>query len=144
MKVTIGFICVGNSCRSQMAEGFTKHYGERIFKVYSAGTHPSFMVSSDAVAVMNEKNIDIGTQYPKSLGDIPDELDILVTMGCEVECPYLPAGHMEDWGIDDPVGMSLSEFRGIRDIIENKVIELVDLAKDSDSKENFFDKLKQR
>jgi arsenate reductase len=144
MKVTIGFICVGNSCRSQMAEGLANHYGVGLFKVYSAGTHPAAIVSPDTVAVMQEQDIDISMQYPKSLGDIPGELDVLITMGCGVECPYLPAGHREDWGIEDPVGMRLPEFRRIRDIIEKKVLELVELAKDSESKEIFFNKLKQR
>jgi arsenate reductase len=144
MKVSIGFICVGNSCRSQIAEGFANYYGGEVFEVYSAGTHPAAMVSPDAVAVMKEKNIDIGKQYPKSLAEIPGELDVLITMGCGVECPYLPADYREDWGIEDPVGMTLSEFRRIRDIIEKKVLEVVDLAKDSEGKEIFLDKLKQR
>ena len=99
MKATVGFICVGNSCRSQMAEGFANHYGNQVFKVYSAGTHPAMMVSPDTVAVMKEENIDISKQYPKSLGAIPDKLNVLITMGCGVECPYLPADHREDWGI---------------------------------------------
>lgn len=144
MRATVGFICVGNSCRSQMAEGFTHYYGDEIFKVYSAGTNPASMVSPDAVDVMKEKNIDISMQYPKSLSEIPGELDVLITMGCGVKCPYLPADHREDWGIEDPIGMPLPEFRRIRDIIEKKVLELVDVAKNSDTKEGFFDKLKKR
>ena len=107
MKVTIGFVCIGNSCRSQMAEGFARHFGSRIFEVYSAGTHPAYMVYPDAVEVMKEKGIDISMQYPKSLSGIPAGLDVLITMGCGVECPYLPAGHREDWGIADPVGLPL-------------------------------------
>ena len=127
-----------------MAEGFANHYGDRIFKVYSAGTHPAFMVSRDTVQVMKEKDIDISMNFPKSLGEIPDGLDILITMGCGVECPYLQACHREDWEIEDPVGLPLSEFRRIRDIIEAKVLEIVKLAKDSGSKEIFLNKLKQR
>ena len=127
-----------------MAEGFANHYGNQVFKVYSAGTHPAMMVSPDAVAVMKEENIDISKQYPKSLDAIPDKLNVLITMGCGVECPYLPADHREDWGIEDPVGMKLSEFRRIRDIIEEKVVELVVLANESESKADFINKLKQR
>ena len=131
MKASIGFICIGNSCRSQMAEGFARHYGDDVLEVYSAGTHPAYVVSQEAVEVMKEKGIDISFQYPKSLKDIPERLDVIVTMGCGVECPCLPAHHMEDWGIEDPVGMSLADFRRIRDIIYEKVMRLVKIAGNS-------------
>jgi len=141
MKATIGFICIGNSCRSQMAEGFANEHGKDLFKVYSAGTHPAATVSPDAVEAMKEKGIDISMQYPKSLGEIPGGLDVLITMGCGVECPYLPAGFREDWGIEDPVALPLSGFRRIRDIIEKKVLELIKIAGDSATKEEFLEKL---
>ena len=83
----------------------------------------------------------IRMQYPKSLGEVPGELDVIITMGCGVECPYLPAGYREDWGIEDPVGLPLSEFRRIRDIIGEKVLELVKIAEASDTKEIFLEKL---
>jgi arsenate reductase len=141
MKVAVGFICIGNSCRSQMAEGFANKHGKEFFEIYSAGTHPAYMVSPDAVEAMKEKGIDISMQYPKSLNEIPGELDILITMGCGVECPYLPAGFREDWGIEDPVGLPLNEFRRIRDIIEKKVMELVEIAGNSATKKVFLEKL---
>ena len=141
MKATLGFICIGNSCRSQMAEGFANMYGNKYFKVYSAGTHPASMVNPDAVEAMKERGIDISMQHPKSLSEIPGELDVLITMGCGVECPYLPAGYREDWGIEDPVGLPISGFRKIRDIIEKKVMELVGAAGDSGTKEEFLEKL---
>lgn len=144
MKATVGFICIGNSCRSQMAEGFANHHGEGIFKVYSAGTHPAAMVNPDAVEAMKEKGIDIGNQYPKSLSEIPGGLDVLITMGCGVECPYFPAHYREDWGIEDPVGLPISEFRRIRDIIEEKVIELASLAKSSKDKDAFIQSMENR
>ncbi|TYB89607.1 MAG: arsenate reductase ArsC [Kosmotoga sp.] len=125
MKYKVAFVCVGNSCRSQMAEGFTKEYGGDILEVYSAGTHPAGRVNSNAVEVMKEKGINISDQYPKLLKDIPENLDILITMGCEVECPYVPSKVREDWDLDDPVGKPLEFFRKIRDIIEVKVKELV-------------------
>jgi len=144
MKVIVGFICIGNSCRSQMAEGFVSHYGKGIFDVYSAGTHPAIMVSPEVLKAMKEKSIDISRQYPKSLDKIPGELDILITMGCGVKCPYIPFGFREDWGIEDPLGLPLYEFRRIRDIIEEKVLDLIKLSIDSDSKESFIEKLKKR
>ncbi len=144
MKATIGFICVGNSCRSQMAEGFANKYASDIFKVYSAGTHPASMVNPHAVEAMKEKDIDISRQYPKPLADIPGELDVIITMGCGVECPYLPAQYREDWGIDDPVGLPVSEFKKIRDIIEENVLELAAAARSSGTREIFIKKLKER
>jgi len=140
-KVSVGFICVGNSCRSQMAEGFARKYADSLFNIYSAGTHPASEVHRYAVEVMKEKGIDISGQYPKHLSDIPAGLDIIITMGCGVECPYVPSKHREDWGIKDPVGMELSDFQMIRDIIEAKVLELVKLAEESQGKEEFLNKL---
>jgi len=144
MRVIIGFICIGNSCRSQMAEGFANHYESRSLEVYSAGTHPAAMVSQDAVLVMKEKGIDISRQYSKGLLDIPQEFDILITMGCGVRCPFLPAHYREDWGIEDPVGLSLEEFRNIRDIIEAKVQSILELIRSSEDKETLMDRLKKR
>ena len=125
-----------------MAEGFANEHGSKFFKVYSAGTHPASMVNPDSIEAMKEKGIDISMQYPKSLGEIPGELDVLITMGCGVECPYIPAGFREDWGIEDPVGLPLTEFRRIRDIIEKKVMVLVEAAGDSPTKEVFLEKLR--
>ncbi|MGC9384628.1 MAG: arsenate reductase ArsC [Kosmotogaceae bacterium] len=125
MKYKVAFVCVGNSCRSQMAEGFAKEYGKDIFEVYSAGTHPAGKVNQNAVEVMKEKGIDISDQYPKLVEDIPEEVDILITMGCEVECPYVISKTREEWNLEDPVGKDIEFFRVIRDIIEVKVKELV-------------------
>jgi len=71
MKVKVAFVCTGNSCRSQMAEGFAKHYGNDVLEVYSAGTQPASEVNPDVITVMKEAGIDISTQKPKSLDDIP-------------------------------------------------------------------------
>lgn len=124
-KLKVGFICVGNSCRSQMAEGFAKHYGKDVLEVYSAGTYPALEVNPNAILVMEEKGIDISFQYPKHIKDIPSRLDVVVTMGCDVECTYIPALYREDWDLGDPAGMSVETFRKIRDKIEKNVINLV-------------------
>lgn len=129
MKQKVAFICVGNSCRSQMAEGFAKHYGSDVLEVYSAGTEPADAVNPDAVLVMKEAGIDISSQYPKLLKDIPPQLDIVVTMGCNVQCPFIPSKHREDWGLEDPVGKPVEEFRKIRDTIGENVKQLVEKIK---------------
>ena len=128
-KLKVGFICVGNSCRSQMAEGFAREYGDDIFEVYSAGTDPAPEVKPNAVKAMAEKDIDISEQYPKLLKEIPGDLDILITMGCNVECPYIPCKFREDWGLDDPAGHSIEVFRETRDVIEEKVKDLIEKVK---------------
>lgn len=129
MKAKVAFVCVANSCRSQMAEGFAKHYGSDVLEVYSAGTNLADKVNPNAVLVMKEVGIDISNQYPKKLDDIPSYIDYLITMGCNVECPYVPCKVREDWGLDDPVGKPLDEFRKVRDQIEKKVIELINRVK---------------
>lgn len=132
MKCKVAFICVGNSCRSQMAEGFAKEYGDDLLEVYSAGTHPADEVKPNAVRVMKEVDIDISDQYPKLLKDIPDKLDILITMGCGVECPFIPCKMRKDWGLDDPVNEPIEVFRETRDIIEKKVQGLIKKVKNGE------------
>jgi arsenate reductase len=129
MSLKVAFVCTGNSCRSQMAEGFARKLGSEVLEVYSAGTHPAAEINQHAIEVMKEAGIDITKQYPKTLDEIPSELDILITMGCGVICPFVPNRHKEDWGLDDPAGKSAQEFRKARDIIEHKVIELVERYK---------------
>ncbi len=129
MKTTVAFICVGNSCRSQMAEGFARHYASDLIDVYSAGTEPTDKVNPHAVLVMEEAGIDISSQYPKLMKDIPAKVDIVITMGCNVICPFIPSKHREDWGLNDPVGKPLEEFRNTRDMIMENVKNLVDRIK---------------
>lgn len=109
-----------------MAEGWAKQLGSDVLEVYSAGTHPTKEVNPNAVAVMKEVGVDIGKQYPKMLEDIPYELDILITMGCGVVCPFVPNKYEENWGLEDPVGKPIEEFRKTRDIIKQKTHELID------------------
>ncbi|MBP2071796.1 arsenate reductase ArsC [Thermoanaerobacterium butyriciformans] len=132
MKVKVAFICVANSCRSQMAEGFAKHLGSDILEAYSAGTKLAERVNPNAVEVMKEVGIDISSHNPKLLDEIPPKVDILITMGCNVECPYIPCKLKEDWGLDDPDGKPIDEFRKTRDIIESKVKELIKRIKNNE------------
>ncbi len=129
MKKKVAFVCIHNSCRSQMAEGWAKHLGSDVFEVYSAGTEDYPEVKPLAVKVMEEAGVNVGDQYPKLLSDIPSELDILITMGCGVECPYLPCKHREDWGLDDPSGQPIEAFRVTRDLIKTKVLALIERVK---------------
>ncbi|AJG99008.1 ArsC family transcriptional regulator [Clostridium beijerinckii] len=125
MKTKVAFICVHNSCRSQMAEALGKLYGSDVFESYSAGTETKPQINQDAVRITKELyNIDMNeTQKSKLLSDIP-EVDIVVTMGCNVQCPFLPSKHREDWGLEDPSGKSDEEFIKTAKIIEEKVKEL--------------------
>lgn len=125
MKKKVAFVCVHNSCRSQMAEGLSKLLGSDLIDVYSAGTENYPAVKELAVKVMEERGIDMSSHYPKLLTDIPEEIDILITMGCNVVCPYIPSSHSEDWGLEDPSGSPIEEFRKTRDLIEVKVVDLL-------------------
>jgi arsenate reductase len=121
-KPKIAFICVHNSCRSQIAEALGKHFAGDRFEFYSAGTETRPRINEDAVRlVKNRYGIDMEkTQYSKTLSELPT-IDIVITMGCNVQCPYLPCKHREDWGLDDPTGKSDEEFGKVIDLIEAKV-----------------------
>ena len=125
MKYKVAFVCVHNSCRSQMAEGWAKKLGQDIIEAYSAGTENYPEVKPGAVQVMEEAGIDMSYHKPKLLADIPEELDLLITMGCNVVCPYVQNRHSEDWGLDDPSGGPIQDFRNTRDMIKDKVVELI-------------------
>jgi arsenate reductase (thioredoxin) len=124
-KQKVGFICVHNSCRSQIAEALCKHYASDKFESYSAGTETKPQINQDAVRLMKEMyTIDMEkNQHSKLLSDIPP-LDIVITMGCNVNCPNLPCKHREDWGLDDPSGKSDEEFKKVISIIDQKIKEL--------------------
>lgn len=112
-----------------MAEGWAKILGKDELEVYSAGTEEYDSPKAMALEVMNDAGIDMSYASSKLLSEIPDQLDILVTMGCGVECPYVPTNHREDWGLDDPSGGPKAGFEITRDIIKEKVIELVKRVK---------------
>jgi len=122
----IVFVCVENSCRSQIAEAFARIHGNDRIEIYSAGSHPSGIVNPKAIDVMREKGYDLRKHHSKSLQDIPqEEYEYAVTMGCGDECPALRARHREDWNIPDPKTMPMEEFRTMRDLIEVKVKDLL-------------------
>lgn len=125
MKKKVAFVCVHNSCRSQMAEGWAKKLGSEVLEAYSAGTEDYPEVKPLAVKVMEEAGVDMSEHRPKLLQDIPADLDIVVTMGCNVECPFVPCKHREDWGLTDPSGGPIEGYRETRNIIESKVKELI-------------------
>lgn len=123
--VKIAFICVHNSCRSQIAEALGKKLAGDKFEFYSAGTEIKPQINQDAVRLMKEiYDIDMEkTQSSKLLQDIPP-VDIVITMGCNVGCPYLPCQYREDWGLEDPTGQSDAVFKDIIQQIETKVLAL--------------------
>ena len=123
-KVKVAFICVHNSCRSQMAEALCRKYAGDVFECYSAGTDIADRINPDAIRIMMHLyNIDMQMQYPKRLQDLP-AVDIVVTMGCGVQCPVMPCSRREDWGLDDPTGKSDDEFMKVIKIIESKILDL--------------------
>lgn len=124
-NLRVAFVCTGNSFRSQVAEAFAKKYGEGLIEAYSAGTNPAEKINENAVSIMQEVGIDISDNKPKLIEDIPSSLDVLVTMGCNVVCPFVPNHHQEDWALDDPAEKTLDFFRETRDIIEQKVKDLL-------------------
>lgn len=124
-KLKVAFICVHNSCRSQMAEALGKLLASEVFESYSAGTELRPQINQDAVRIMKDLyGVDMNeTQKSKLLSDIP-EVDIVVTMGCNVKCPNLPCKHREDWGLEDPSGKPDEEFIQTANLIKEKVLDL--------------------
>jgi len=125
----VAFVCVHNSCRSQMAEAFGKVLGLNVFEAYSAGTEERDPINQDAVRLMKEIGIDMELNQSSKLVTAIPEVDIVITMGCNVDCPWLPCSHREDWGLDDPSGKSDEEFIKTRDMIKAKVELLVERIK---------------
>ena len=127
-KYKIAFVCVHNSCRSQMAEAITKLLASDMFEAYSGGTETKPQINQDAVrTIMDLYGIDMNlTQTSKLIDELPKELDVLVTMGCNVECPFIPTKHREDWGLDDPSGLSDEAFYKTAELIKQKLNHLID------------------
>lgn len=129
--INVAFICVHNSCRSQIAEALGKHLASDVFESYSAGTETKPRINQDAVRLMKAKyGIDMEkNQYSKLLSDIPP-VDVVITMGCNVNCPFLPCKFREDWGLEDPTGKSDEFFLETISKIEKRVSELKEKIKD--------------
>ena len=128
---TVLFVCVENSCRSQMAEGFARNFGEGIIEAYSAGSRPSGKINPEAIRVMQELGIDISSQNSKGFDQLPvKEFDYVVTLGCQDVCPFVPAKQHIDWSIADPKEKDVKFFRKVRDDIADKVKELIKNVRD--------------
>ena len=125
IKKKVAFICVHNSCRSQIAEALGKKYLSDICDCYSAGTETKPQINQDAVRLMKKiYDIDMEQeQYSKLLDDIP-KTDITISMGCNVACPYVPGTQFFNWVLDDPTGHSDDKFIEIINAIDEKVREL--------------------
>ena len=124
-KPKVAFVCVHNSCRSQIAEALGKKLAHDVFESYSAGTETKPRINQDAVRLMKQLHgIDMeSTQYSKLLSDIP-AVDVVITMGCNVQCPHLPCELRADWGLEDPTGKSDEEFIKTIRQIEQKILQL--------------------
>ncbi|MDH3735012.1 MAG: arsenate reductase ArsC [Gemmatimonadota bacterium] len=126
MKPKLLFVCVENSCRSQMAEGLARMSGSDRIEAFSAGSRPSGAVNPKAVDAMSELGYDLGSHQSVSLEDVPDgPYAAVVTMGCGDACPHVPAERREDWEIPDPKHMPSDEFRAVRDDIRERVERLL-------------------
>ena len=120
------FVCIENSNRSQMAEGFARTHGGMRVDALSAGSKPSGQINPRAIVMMAERGIDLRAQHSKSLQEIGDApFDAVITMGCGDACPWIPAARREDWALPDPKHLPDGEFRAVRDEIERRVVALL-------------------
>jgi protein-tyrosine-phosphatase len=128
MKKKILFVCIENSNRSQMSQAFAKLHGGDAVEAYSAGSKPSGIVNPKAIAAMKELGYDLALHESKSLEEVKPfaPFDAVVTMGCGDACPWMPAKQFIDWQIPDPKNMEPAAFNEVRDLIEKKVMELLD------------------
>ena len=127
MKKKLLFVCVENSNRSQMSQAFANMLGDQNVEAYSAGSKPSGIVNQKAIAAMKELGYDLSKHESKSLKEVEQfaPFDAVVTMGCGDACPWMPAKKFIDWEIPDPKNMEPAEFNKVRDLIKNKVSELL-------------------
>ena len=129
MKPKVAFICVHNSCRSQIAEALGKHLASDVFESFSAGTETKPKINHDAVRIMKELyGIDMEeTQYSKLIKDIPNP-DVAISMGCNVGCTFIGRAFDDNWGLEDPTGKTDEEFKKVIKEIENKILQLRNMA----------------
>ena len=121
------FVCIENSCRSQMAEGFARKFSQGKIEAFSAGSKPAGKVNQTAIEVMKEAGVDISKQRSKGFDELPEKaFDYVVTLGCGDVCPFVPAKKRMEWDIDDPTGKPTEAFRETRDVIRKKVSELIE------------------
>ena len=125
-KKKVAFICVHNSCRSQIAEALGKHLAGDVFESYSARTEVKPQINQDAVRLIKERygiDMEENGQHSKLISEIP-EVDIAISMGCNVGCPFIGRSFDENWGLEDPTGKSEEEFKIVIKEIEKRVFEL--------------------
>jgi arsenate reductase (thioredoxin) len=126
--INILFVCIGNSCRSQMAEALASHLGQGRLRAWSAGSMPLGEITPLTLAVLREKGLDLEGHWSKGLRDVPvEKMDVVVGMGCEVHCP-VPAGFKGmkiEWNIPDPYGRDVAYFRSVRDLVERQIKTLL-------------------
>lgn len=126
MKPSVLFVCVANSCRSQMAEAIAKSVVKDAWEIWSAGSRPGGRVHPVALQAMQELGLDLSSHWSKGLRDVPArQWDYVVTMGCGDACPTVPARHRVEWQIPDPVGLPLEEVRRIRDDLAQRITALL-------------------
>ncbi len=119
------FVCIENSCRSQIAQGFAISFSNGIFDPYSAGSKPSGTINPMAIEVMKEVGIDISSQKSKGFDELDvKRFDLVITLGCGDVCPFVPAEKHIDWKVEDPKGKGIDVFRRVRDTIRDKVRDL--------------------
>ncbi len=129
---TVLFVCVENSCRSQIAQGFADTFGTGVIKAMSAGSRPSGQVNPLAVKSMQEIGIDISSHTSKGFNDLPHQsFDYVITLGCKDKCPFVPADQHIDWNIPDPKGHDDDFFREVRDNIKTRVVRLINDCKNN-------------
>ena len=121
--VTVAFVCTRNDCRSQIAEALARELATGVMEPHSAGTHPAEGVNADALRLLAERGTDVTGLTPKELSALPP-VDVVVTMGCGVECPALPAAWREDWGLKDPEDRGDDFMRLIIEEVARKVLDL--------------------
>ena len=125
-KIKVALICVHNSCRSQIAEALGKYLASDIFESYSAGTETKPRINQDTVRIMKETygiDMEANSQHSKLITDIPD-VDIAISMGCNVGCPFIGRAFDDNWGLDNPTGKSDDDFKAVIQRIEKNIMEL--------------------
>jgi arsenate reductase len=134
VKAKVLFVCVENSCRSQIAEGFARAHGADELEAWSAGSRPSGKVNPLAIEFMAERGVDISRNASKSLADVPQEgWDYVITMGCGDACPFVPSERKTDWAIPDPKNLSPKDFRKVVTLIEERVQDLIAEVRHADA-----------
>ena len=132
-KPKVAFVCVHNSCRSQIAEALGRLLASDVFESYSAGTETKPAINPDAVRLVKARyGVDMAaTQHSKLLSALPP-VDVVITMGCNIQCPMLPCSRREDWGLADPTGQSDEAFTAVIDEIERRILQLRDQLRPAD------------